>query len=65
MNEDCPCHGCGERTATCHPNCERYDKWCKKRLAKKRAIAIAKMPDSMMDRYEAKDKPKRLKVYKR
>lgn len=65
MSNECPCHGCGERTSACHPVCERYDTWCKKQLAKKRAIDKAKIPGKMLDRYEAKDKPKRLERYKR
>lgn len=33
--KDCPCHGCEDRHAVCHGECEKFKVWDEKRKAEK------------------------------
>ena len=50
--DECPCNGCGERSATCHSTCEdRYKPWKARLDAKSRAIKESKVGNKMYAAY--------------
>lgn len=51
MKNKCPCHGCFDRTVTCHGRCERYQSWKKEREDKLREeIEVRKKDAAPTDR---------------
>ena len=49
-NNDCPCYRCTERVAepNCHPTCDRYLKWQKKKAAQNDAARKEKQKNNTM-----------------
>ena len=61
MSIKSPCHGCGERTATCHAGCGKYKVYRDQMDERSRTINEASLADKTIYRYNVRQKTKSLK----
>ena len=59
-----PCHGCEERTATCHAGCGKYKVYREQMDERSRTIYKSSVPDKMMYIYNTQEKSKKLKKWR-
>lgn len=59
-----PCHGCADRTATCHAGCKMYKDYRDQMDERSRTIYKSSVPDKMMYIYNTQEKSKKLKKWR-